>query len=160
MPLFYTMWTGILLLVIRLSIDESKPYVISHMIDVVTWPEIATGWQNTTSGHWSCTVGFCKTLSPDFDLILYYRQGPMHKFATSALFKPLPPHPYFAMPYHARYSAMFPHPLVRHDCQLQTSRQNSQQGQQQRGHQTYYYCETSKETSTEEEPISLCVGSF
>ena len=64
----------------------------------------------------------------------------MHKFATSAQLKPLPPHPYFAMPYHARYSAMFPHPLVRHDRQLQTSRKNSQlsQGQQQRGHQTYY----------------------
>ena len=82
----------------------------------------------------------------------------MHKFATSAQFKPLPPQPYFAMPYHARYSAIFPHPLVRHDRQLQTSRQNSQQsqGQQQLGHQTYYYCETSKE----KEPISLCVGSL
>ena len=41
------------------------------------------------------------------------------------------------------------------DRQLQTSRQ----GQQQRGHRTYYFCETSKETSAEEEPISLCVGS-
>ena len=46
------------------------------------------------------------------------------------------------------------------NCLLQTSRQNSQQSQgRQQGNRTYY-CETSKETLSEEEQISLCVGSF
>ena len=45
-------------------------------------------------------------------------------------------------------------------CKLRAKTPQQSQGQQQRGHRTYYFCETSKETSTEEEPISLCVGSF